>query len=166
MQNFRKVGGAYVHMSGNPTLESLDGEIRATLQTILAPGWPEGYAEQFGIYLIDTTPPEGKVWTGEVVEGDDGPEAVFADAPPPPVPAEVTRAQGKAALIQAGLWSAVESYVEAISDPTDKALAEVALYDTLHWRRDSPFLNAAAVALGMTEQQLDDLFRQAAQIAL
>jgi len=85
---------------------------------------------------------------------------------PPYVPQQVTRAQGKAALITAGLWSAVESYVDAIADPTEKALALVALNDTTHWNRTSPFLNDAAAALGLTEQQMDDLFTQAATIEL
>ncbi len=85
---------------------------------------------------------------------------------PPPVPQSVSRAQGKAALIQAGLWSAVVAYVDAMTDPTEKALAEVALNDTTEWLRTSPFLNAAATALGLTETQLDDLFRTAATIQL
>lgn len=89
--------------------------------------------------------------------------------PPPapaPVPEQVTRAQGKAALIQAGLWQTVLDYVDGIADPTEKALAEVALHDTTHWQRTSPFLNAAAAALGITEQQMDALFQQAAEIEL
>lgn len=85
---------------------------------------------------------------------------------PPYVPEQVTRAQGKAALIQAGLWQAVLDYVDGITDPTEKALAEVALNDTTHWRRDSPFLNAAAQALNLTSEQLDALFQQAAEIEL
>lgn len=92
-----------------------------------------------------------------------------APVPPPapaPVPSQVTRAQGKAALINAGLWANVVSYVESIADPTEKALAEVALNDTTHWRRDSPFLNEAATALGLSSGDLDDLFRDAAQIVL
>lgn len=98
------------------------------------------------------------------------PEEIDAHLNPPPVPEpvprQVTRAQGKAALITAGLWSAVESYVDGIEDPTEKALALVALNDTTHWNRTSPFLNAAAAALGLADEQLDDLFRQAAKIEL
>ena len=41
-----------------------------------------------------------------------------------------------------------------------------ALNDTLTWERSSPFLNAAAAGLGMTDEQLDALFIQAAGIAL
>ena len=93
----------------------------------------------------------------------------FTPPPTPPTPAPtvpqfVSRAQGKAALIAAGLWPAVLAYVNAIADPTDKALAEVALNDTQDWRRDSLFLNSAASALGLTGAQLDQLFVDASGI--
>lgn len=86
--------------------------------------------------------------------------------PPAPVPRQITRAQGKAALIMQGLWGAVLGYVASIQDPTQRALAEVALHDTLTWERSSPFFNVAAAGLGMTDEQLDALFIQAAGIAL
>ena len=85
---------------------------------------------------------------------------------PIPVPQQITRAKGKAALIMQGLWGAVLDYVASIQDPTQRVLAEVALNDTLTWERSSPFLNAAAAGLGMTDEQLDALFIQAAGIAL
>ncbi|MER1940656.1 hypothetical protein ABS755_08100 [Castellaniella sp. FW104-16D08] len=83
-----------------------------------------------------------------------------------PVPESVSRAQGKAALIQAGLWDGVQAYVAGIADPTQKALAQVALDDTTEWRRDSPFLVTAAAVLGITSAQLDALFVAAAKIIL
>ena len=83
-----------------------------------------------------------------------------------PVPEGVTRAQGKAALITAGLWPGVLDFVAAIPDPTERALAEVALHDTQQWHRSSPFFNAAATALGLTGEQLDNLFLAAAKIEL
>ena len=85
---------------------------------------------------------------------------------PIPVPQQITRAQGKAALIMQGHWQAVLDYVAAIQDPIQRALAEVALNDTLTWERSSPFLNAAAAGMGMTDEQLDALFIQAGGIAL
>ena len=95
-------------------------------------------------------------------------EATYVPPEPEPVyvPQQITRAQGKAALIMQGLWGAVLDYVAAIQDPTQRALAEVALHDTLTWERSSPFLNAAAAGLGMTDEQLDALLIQAAGIAL
>ena len=102
--------------------------------------------------LVAAVAAEGIGW------GYDG-ETFTPPAPtPPPVPQSVSRAQGKAALIAAGLWPAVLTYVAAIADPTDKALAEVALGDTQEWRRDSLFLSSAASALGLSSAQLDQLF--------
>lgn len=82
------------------------------------------------------------------------------------VPNSVTKSQGKAALIQSGLWQGVIDYVASIEDATQKALAEVALNDTTHWQRSSQFLNAAAQALGLTDEQLDQLFIDASKIEL
>lgn len=91
-------------------------------------------------------------------------------APPEPekpqVPQQVTRAQGKAALMMAGLWDAVVSYVDSITDGTKKALGLVALNDTTHWQRTSPFLNDAAASLGLSDEDLDNLFIQASEIDL
>ena len=82
------------------------------------------------------------------------------------VPQQVARAQGKAALIVAGLWTGVEAFVAAIEDDTERALAEVALHDTQNWQRSSPFLNAAKDGIGLTDEQLDELFVVASGIEL
>lgn len=84
----------------------------------------------------------------------------------PVIPYSVTKAQGKAALIQAGLWQAVVDYVEGIEDETEQMLAEIALHDAQDYRRDSPFLNATADALGLTEERKDELFILASNILL
>ena len=99
----------------------------------------------------------------------DGAQWQAPPPPPPPapsVPTTVTRAQGKVALIDAGLWPAVLAYVAAIADDTLRARAEVALHDTIEWRRDSPFLADAAASVGLTTAQLDALFIAAAQVML
>lgn len=95
-------------------------------------------------------------------------EATYVPPAPEPVyvPQQITRAQGKAALIMQGHWQAVLDYAASIQDPTQRALADVALNDTLTWERSSPFLNATAAGLGMTDEQLDALFIQAGGIAL
>ena len=82
------------------------------------------------------------------------------------VPQSVSRAQGKLALIQAGLWPAALAFVDGITDPAQKAYAEVALHDTQEWRRDSPFLASAAAALDLSEEQLDTLFITAGGLQL
>ena len=82
------------------------------------------------------------------------------------VPQSVSRAQGKLALIGAGLWPQAVAFVDGITDPAQKAYAEVALNDTQEWRRDSPFLASAAAALDLSEEQLDALFITAEGIRL
>ena len=84
----------------------------------------------------------------------------------PEIPLSVSRAQGKLALIQAGLWPAVIAFVDGITDPVQKVYAEVALNDTQEWRRDSLFLASATAALGLSEEQLDTLFITAKEIQL
>ena len=93
-------------------------------------------------------------------------EVETAQPPAAPVPAQVSRAQGKAVLIQMGLWQQVLDFVAAIPDSTQRALAEVALHDTQNWQRNSPFLNQAADALGLTPEQMDELFIAADQVML
>lgn len=79
---------------------------------------------------------------------------------------EISRAQGKAALIQSGHWNSVLAYIESIEDATEKALAEVAIHDTTTWKRDSPFLTKAAKAVGLSDRQVDALFVEASKIKL
>ena len=108
------------------------------------------------------------VQTGEVTQRELTPEEIAAlPLPAPPqIPQQVSRAQGKAVLIQMGLWPQVVAFVAAIPDETQRALAEVALNDTQFWQRNSPFLNQAATALGITQEQMDTLFSQASQVQL
>lgn len=93
-------------------------------------------------------------------------ETYLVEELPTYVPQQITRAQGKAALIVQGLWGSVLSYVGNIPDPVERALAEVALHDTLNWERNSPFLTTAAKGLGMSSEDLDNLFIAASQIRL
>lgn len=86
--------------------------------------------------------------------------------PPLYIPESITKAQGMAVLIQAGLWADILADYEAIEDPTEKALMEVALFHTNDWRRDSPRLNAAATKRGITQEQLDGMFLAGSKINL
>lgn len=85
---------------------------------------------------------------------------------PPTVPAVVSRAKGKIVLIRAGLWQSVLDYVAAIPDPAQRAIAEVALHDTQEWSRNSPFMAAISSALGVTEEQMDQLFVATQEVVL
>lgn len=123
--------------------------VRASAEYAQQQGWielPEGFG--IGDLYID----------GEFAKADIEPVKT--------VPESVSRAQGKYVLIQAGLWFQALDFVDSIEDPADQALADVALNDTQEWRRDSPFLNQCAQALGLTDELLDDLFIAAELVQL
>lgn len=88
--------------------------------------------------------------------------AVADFAPPPaPVPPVVSRFQARAALLSAGTLDAVQAAVDGSDDP----LVTLAWTEAVEFRRDSPTIAALAAGIGLTEAQIDDLFRQAAAIS-
>lgn len=87
-------------------------------------------------------------------------EVVEAESDPGPVPQSLTWRQANLALIDAGKLSVVKAFIDSITDPTEKAKAEVE-YQSPTYLRDSAFLNFAWEQLGGTQVELDDLFRLA-----
>lgn len=81
-------------------------------------------------------------------------------APPPtfdpPVPTSIPAWKGKAALREAGLLDAAEVAVASAGGRVQDAWAGAA-----EWSRNSDFLLSLATGLGLTEQQIDDMFRSA-----
>lgn len=78
----------------------------------------------------------------------------------PTVPNSVTPLQMRKALRAVGLKTAVEAYINAMAD--EEALEEWEY--ALAVERNNPMLNAAALQLGMTGKQVDDLFLLAASM--
>lgn len=74
--------------------------------------------------------------------------------------ATCTPFQGRMALADAGLLADVETAVSAADDKT-----KVAWEYALLWQRTSPMIAALGGALQMTDAQIDDLFKAAAQIS-
>jgi len=84
-------------------------------------------------------------------------------APPVEVPAQVTMAQARKALIMSGITIAsVDAAIDAIADATEREIAQTdwQYRDTV--RRDSDLVTTLGTELGVTEQQQDDLFILAA----
>lgn len=79
----------------------------------------------------------------------------------PQVPAVVTRFQARAALHLAGLLPQIEALM---ADPGTDPLARLAWTDAQEFRRTSPTVQAMASALGLSNEQLDQLFTTAAGI--
>lgn len=71
----------------------------------------------------------------------------------------ISRFQARAALMQAGLLADVELALAGAGP-----LAQLAWAEAVEFRRTSPTIAAIAGALGLTEVQIDDLFRAAAAI--
>lgn len=107
-------------------------------------------------FLLVPTDTAGPGWSYDPVSGEFSP-------PPPqpePVPQSCTRRQGRLALLGVGKLDAVEAAIAAIADSTERMAAQIE-YEADTWERDNAFLQAMWAQLGGTEQQLDDLFREA-----
>ncbi len=86
--------------------------------------------------------------------------AEFFGPPASPVPEAVTARQARLALLGAGLDDAVDQALAALPGAEGKA-ARIEWEYALEIRRDSPLIAALAPALGLTSEQVDDLFRAA-----
>lgn len=74
----------------------------------------------------------------------------------PTVPQSITPRQAKLALLGAGLLD----QVELMMNSADRA-TEITWQYALSFDRDDAMLNALAAQLGLTSEQVDDLFRAA-----
>lgn len=90
---------------------------------------------------------------------------ILVDPPPSldplAVPTEVSRFQARAALLQAGLLDDIEAYM---ADPATDPFVRIAWQDAQVFKRNSPTVLSLQPLLGLTDGQLDDLFRFAATI--
>lgn len=126
--------------------------------------WTDEELNAVGVYrVIPLEVPEGMyasswTYTLKQMEGYKVAEATPTLLPIPNyVPEEVSRAQGKAALIGAGLYESVQSYIDSL-EGMKQEIAIIAFNETNTWRRDSAFLAQAALALSLSEEDLDSLF--------
>lgn len=77
-----------------------------------------------------------------------------------PVPSQVTATQAKLALIDAGLYEAVDIWIQA-AEATASGYRYRVVWDATNWYRTSRELNEIAADIGLTAGQVDDLFRLA-----
>lgn len=80
------------------------------------------------------------------------------------VPPAVTRRQARQQLLLMGLLDDVNPTIAAIPDETARRMAEIYWQDATDFERDNPYLLSIAAALGLTPEQLDDAFIQAAAL--
>lgn len=118
-------------------------------------GMPRGWTR---IPVPDLASDEYAAWNGSgwnvTTEPPPKPEP-----PPPLVPQSVARWRARAALRLAELLDAVEAAVAASDVATQEWWAA-----GLEMERADPRVAAIASGLGLTDEQIDDLFRQAAAL--
>lgn len=105
--------------------------------------------------IKNVSPPDN--WDAVRLQYIDG---VFSElpplpSPPPPVPQSVDPLRAIYLLDQMGLSAA---YVAWRDDPARTVLEQEMLLRAKVWERDNPVLIAAATAMGITPEQLDQMF--------
>ncbi|EIM25762.1 hypothetical protein [Microvirga lotononidis] len=80
--------------------------------------------------------------------------------PEPPFPSVVTAAQAKIALFNGGLLDQVKAVVAA--HPYE--IVRIWFADANNWERGNPYVQALGVEIGLTDEQMDELFVQASKI--
>lgn len=110
------------------------------------------------------TEKHGRELYTRALSGEFGPVLPYV-APPTPVPQSVTKRQARLALLGAGLLDDVEAAIENITDPMQKRVAQIDWETADSVERSWPMLvQLAKGMLGMTDQQLDELFIAAATL--
>jgi hypothetical protein len=81
--------------------------------------------------------------------------------PPPQV---VSMRQGRLALLSAGLLEGVEAAIAAIEDATQRKAVDIEWEYSQVIDRESPLVSTLAASMGLTEEQMDQLFVAAGQL--
>lgn len=129
--------------------------------------WSTEELEALNLYVPQNADevPEGKIVMSTSVQRVDGTVKfvhVLEDYVVP-VPSVVTRRQAKLALHGAGLLSLIEPSLQALFEP-EKTAAIIEWENATEFHRDHGLLVALASILGLTNEQVDDLFIQASQL--
>jgi len=85
---------------------------------------------------------------------------------PPPEPLRpLTARQLRLGLVLNGIsLSSVETAIEAIEDPTDREVARIEWKYTTTFERSHPLVNQIGAALGLTPEQIDAMWTEAATL--
>lgn len=83
---------------------------------------------------------------------------------PVKVPIKVTRRQALQALLLAGLLDSIQPAIDAIPDATTRNMIQIEWDESLEFDRYRPSLITLASALGLTSEQLDELFITASKL--
>lgn len=105
--------------------------------------------------------PDGYVDATGAKIGDDWNGSEFSTPVASLVPDSVTRMQAKTALHMAGLLTSIQTFMD---DPGTDPIYKIAWDEAQTFDRNSQTIAALQATLGLTDDQIDDLFRQASTI--
>lgn len=93
----------------------------------------------------------------------DGGLPVLQVPPPAIIPdaTRITRAQGKSQLVTVDLFSVAKTWVDSEETPE---MVRIGFYDQTHWVITDPFIQLAKEKLGLSDEELQQLFNEAAKI--
>ena len=74
----------------------------------------------------------------------------------------VTRRQAKQQLVIKGVYDQIQPAIDAIEDATQRALVQIYFNDADTWERLNDDLITLGHAVGLSDEQMDELFRKAA----
>ena len=80
-----------------------------------------------------------------------------------PVPKEITMRQARLALLDASLLSSVQPAIDSLPEPS-KTKAQIEWEYSNALQRDNPFVATLGGALGLSSEDIDNLFIQAARL--
>jgi len=135
--------------------------VGASIETISAT--VEETGEMFVVNRLTTTEPYA-TWYTELIElkhGEIGPIPVIT--PVVRVPTRVSMGQARIVLLREGLLDQVQSIISSMPSPA-KEEAEINWEYSTTVERDNTLVKALSAALGLSTEQLDDLFILAATL--
>lgn len=114
------------------------------------------------IVALYANPQEGRTEPEPLSDTD--PEVVAFLNPPPPMPALTSR-QLRLGLVANGIsLPSVEAAIDAIEDPTDREVARIEWEYATTFERSHPLIEQVGAALGLTPEQIDDMWAEAAAL--
>ena len=152
-----EVEGVWLRFPGNTQLDA-----RKVAQLVEQGVWTWRDLKKHGLQAAEPfVAPVGKVAVGEERFSEDGKAQLFdvEDAPTPGGPFSISPLQARKALRASGLRDQVEGYIATLPEDQQEEWEYA-----VEIRRDNAIISGGASLLGMTEQQVDDLFRLGATL--
>ena len=129
------------------------GEVRELPDDLVAAWVAAGNPKAAQWTLLPPRPSDDATWSGEWV------------VPPPTVPASVSARQIRLWLVRHGIsLAAVDAAIDAIPDQLQRDSVRVEWDYAPYVERSHPMLPAIAQALGLSGEDIDTAFREAANI--